>query len=93
MGYCNLSSDPEEAAREMIRTQKMGSVGLMVLGDYNEKGLDHPDFEIIWQTANDIGMPVNVHPGDGGIEGMGGVSQCCRRSVPDVGGSWFQDNL
>ncbi len=51
-------SDPEEAAREMIRTKNMGSVGVMVLGEYNEKGLDHPDFEIIWQTANDIGMPV-----------------------------------
>lgn len=61
-------SDPEEAAREMIRTQKMGSVGVMVLGEYNEKGLDHPDFEIIWQTANDIGMPVNVHPGIGALK-------------------------
>ena len=61
-------SDPEEAAREMIRTQKMGSVGVMVLGDYNEKALDHPEFEIIWQTANDIGMPVNVHPGTGALK-------------------------
>jgi predicted TIM-barrel fold metal-dependent hydrolase len=60
--------DPAEAAREMIRTQKMGSVGLMVLGEYGAKGLDHPDFEIIWQTANDIGMPVNVHPGTGALD-------------------------
>lgn len=61
-------SDPEEAAREMIRTQKMGSVGVMVLGDYDEKSLDHPDFDIIWKTANDIGMPVNVHPGTGALQ-------------------------
>jgi uncharacterized protein len=60
--------DPAEAAREMIRTQKMGSVGLMVLGDYGAKGLDHPDFAPIWQTANDIGMPVNVHPGTGALD-------------------------
>ena len=60
--------DPAEAAREMIRTQKMGSVGVMVLGDYGAKGLDHPDFAPIWQTANDIGMPVNVHPGTGALD-------------------------
>ena len=62
--------DPEEAAREMVRTKKMGSVGVMVLGDYSAKPLDHPDFEVIWQTANDIDMPVNVHPGTGAVDAM-----------------------
>ena len=59
--------DPKEAAREMVRTREMGSVGVMVLGDYGDKSLDHPDLAPIWQTANDIGMPVNVHPGTGAL--------------------------
>ncbi|MFM1815978.1 MAG: hypothetical protein RLZ98_2673 [Pseudomonadota bacterium] len=62
--------DPQEAAREMRRTQKMGSVGVMVFGDYGEKSLDHPDLDPIWRTANDIGMPINVHPGTGAVAAM-----------------------
>ena len=60
--------DPKEAAREMLRTKKMGSVGVMVLGEYGAKPLDHPDFTPIWETANDIGMPINVHPGTGALD-------------------------
>ena len=59
--------DPQEAAREMVRTKAMGSVGVMVLGEYNEKGLDHEDFAPLWETAQDIGMPINVHPGTGAL--------------------------
>ena len=57
--------DPAEAVREMERTKPMGSVGVMVFGDYSAKGLDHPDFEQIWAAAQDLEMPVNVHPGIG----------------------------
>ena len=60
--------DADEAAREMVRTKEMGSVGVMVLGEYGGKSLDHPDLAPIWQTANDIGMPVNVHPGTGALD-------------------------
>jgi predicted TIM-barrel fold metal-dependent hydrolase len=61
-------SDPKEAAREMERTYEMGSVGVMVLGDYSSKSLDHVDFEPLWDTANQLGMPVNVHPGMGALD-------------------------
>ena len=57
--------DGKEAAREMERTKKMGSVGVMVLGNYEEKSLDHPDFTPIWEAANALDMPINVHPGFG----------------------------
>ena len=60
--------DPTEAAREMRRTRDMGSVGVMVFGEYGEKSLDHPDLAPIWETANEIDMPVNVHPGTGAME-------------------------
>ena len=57
--------DPSEAVREMERTKRMGSVGIMVFGDYGNKALDHPDFEQIWAAAQDLELPVNVHPGTG----------------------------
>lgn len=62
--------DVGEAVREMHRTKAMGSVGLMLLGNYGGRGLDHPDFAPVWQTANDIGMSVNVHPGFGSLDAI-----------------------
>ncbi len=62
--------DPAEAVREMERTKPMGSVGIMVFGDYNARGLDHPDFEQVWAAAQDLEMPVNVHPGIGARDAM-----------------------
>ena len=62
--------DPAEAVREMERTKPMGSVGIMVFGDYSAKGLDHPDFEQVWAAAQDLDMPVNVHPGIGARDAM-----------------------
>ena len=59
--------DVTEAVREMERTREMGSVGVMVLGDYGARSLDHPDFIPIWEAANDTGMPINVHPGTGAL--------------------------
>ena len=62
--------DPSEAVREMERTKKMGSLGIMVFGDYGNKALDHPDFEPIWAAAQDLELPVNVHPGMGAKDAL-----------------------
>jgi predicted TIM-barrel fold metal-dependent hydrolase len=75
------ANDPKEAAREMERTLDMGSVGVMVLGDYSTKSLDHPDFAPIWDTANQTGMPINVHPGTGALDAA--------RAFPSVAGDQF----
>jgi predicted TIM-barrel fold metal-dependent hydrolase len=61
-------SDIQECVREMKRTKKMGSVGVMVFGEYGSKSLDHPDFAPIWEAAQDLDMPVNVHPGIGALQ-------------------------
>ena len=73
--------DPKEAAREMERTKDMGSVGVMVLGDYDNKALDHPDLTPIWETANDTGMSVNVHPGFGASKAL--------ETYPNLAGDQF----
>ncbi len=62
--------DPAEAVREMERTKKMGSVGVMVFGDYSDRALDDPSLECFWAAAQDLDMPVNVHPGTGARDAM-----------------------
>jgi predicted TIM-barrel fold metal-dependent hydrolase len=56
-------SDPKAAAKEIERTKDMGSVGVMVFGVYENKAIDHSDFEPIWAAAQDTGLPLAVHPG------------------------------
>ena len=73
--------DPKEAAREMERTHAMGSVGVMVLGDYGAKSLDDDSFLPIWETANNLGMPINVHPGTGAMDAA--------RAFPSVASDQF----
>ena len=58
----------------MIRTQKDGlGRSSWSSATTTKRDLDHPDFAIIWQTANDIGMPVNVHPGTGALKAWGSI--------------------
>jgi predicted TIM-barrel fold metal-dependent hydrolase len=73
--------DMAEAVREMERTKKMGSVGVMVFGDYGEKSLDHPDLLPIWEAASDLDMPINVHPGSGALQ--------ARKVYPSVAADQF----
>ena len=56
-------ADVEESVREIRRTRTLGSVGLMLLGTYGDRHLDHPDFEPIWRTCAELDMPVAIHPG------------------------------
>ncbi|MEK9848231.1 MAG: amidohydrolase family protein [Rhodospirillaceae bacterium] len=74
-------SDIDEAVKEMVRTHEEGSVGLMVFGEYNEKSIDHDYFAPIWACANEIGMPINVHPGTAALGAM--------KQYPSLAGDQF----
>ncbi len=56
-------ADVEESVREIRRTKELGSVGLMLLGTYGERHLDHPSLAPIWATVAELDMPVAIHPG------------------------------
>ena len=75
------ASDVDEAVKEMIRTHEEGSVGLMVFGEYDDKSIDHDYFAPIWACANELGMPINVHPGTAALGAM--------REYPSVAGDQF----
>ena len=63
-------SDVDEAVREVRRCRNMGSVGLMLLGTYGDRHLDHPSLDPIWKTCAELEMPIAVHPGfcDSGLD-------------------------
>ena len=56
-------ADIPESVREMERTKEIGSAGLMLLGTVGNKHLDDRSMEPIWATAEELDMPVAVHPG------------------------------
>ena len=56
-------ADVEESVRELRRTKEMGSIGLMLMGTYGDRHLDHPSLEPIWATVAELDMPVAIHPG------------------------------
>ena len=56
-------ADVEESVREIRRTKDLGSVGLMLLGTYGDRHLDHPTLKPIWDTVAELDMPVAIHPG------------------------------
>jgi predicted TIM-barrel fold metal-dependent hydrolase len=56
-------NDIEESVREIQRTKKMGSAGLMLLGVVGDKHLDDPYMEPVWRTVAELDMPVAIHPG------------------------------
>jgi predicted TIM-barrel fold metal-dependent hydrolase len=53
--------DPGAAAREVHRARSQGHVAVMTLAHIYGKCLHHPDFDPVWQAAQESGMPVCVH--------------------------------
>ncbi len=55
--------DGEEAARELERAVRAGAKGAFV-APYTivNKSHAHPDFDRFWATAQELGVPVGIHP-------------------------------
>ena len=57
--------EPELAARELERCVKtLGFPGVEIGTHVNNINLDNPMFDPVWETANDLGAAVFVHPWD-----------------------------
>ena len=49
--------DPERAARELRRAVKeLGLKGMATTQHVREKNLDHPSFDVVWKTAEELGV-------------------------------------
>jgi predicted TIM-barrel fold metal-dependent hydrolase len=55
--------DPAGAAAELRRAVADGCVGAWVAPfTHTRKAHGHPDHDVLWQTATELGVPVAVHP-------------------------------
>jgi 2,3-dihydroxybenzoate decarboxylase len=58
--------DPRTAAHELERTvRQYGFSGALINGPTRGKYLDHPDFEIVWERAAALDVPLYLHPAAG----------------------------
>jgi uncharacterized protein len=61
--------DPELAAAELRRAvTELGMVGMVTPQHIRDKNLDHPSFDVVWKTAEELGVAVCVHGGGQGID-------------------------
>lgn len=61
--------DPEAAVAELRRAVKeLGMVGMVSPQHIRDKNLDHPSFDIIWEEAERLGVPVCIHGGGQAID-------------------------
>jgi len=52
--------DPNEAVAELERTASMGAAGVMIpLYPHTEQRYDNPKYEILWRTAERLGIPIS----------------------------------
>jgi uncharacterized protein len=61
--------DPAAAAAELRRAVKeLGMVGMVTPQHIRDKNLDHPSFDVVWRTAEELGVAVCVHGGGQAID-------------------------
>jgi predicted TIM-barrel fold metal-dependent hydrolase len=61
--------DPEAAAAELRRAvRELGMVGMVTPQHVRERNLDHPSFDVVWGTAEELGVAVCVHGGGQAID-------------------------
>lgn len=54
--------DAELAVQELERCKKIGLVGIQIGSNINDKNLNEPEFDPIWEACERLGMAVLVHP-------------------------------
>ena len=58
------TDDPQEAAEELKRTAQMGAVGAIIpLSNSGKNRYDQAQYEVIWQTAEALNIPLSILPG------------------------------
>ena len=61
--------EPEAAATELRRAVgELGMVGMVTTQHVRDKNLDHPSFDVVWRTAEELGVAVCVHGGGQAID-------------------------
>lgn len=63
LGFAALPlQDPQKAADELVRCVKeLGFRGAMIQGHCNFEYLDHPKYDVVWDTAQSLDVPISLH--------------------------------
>lgn len=71
-GFATLpTQDPEAAAKELERcVTKLGFCGAMVQGRTDGKYLDDPSFDVLWEAAQALDVPISLHVMDTDVRRM-----------------------
>ncbi|MBF7023160.1 amidohydrolase family protein [Staphylococcus kloosii] len=64
LGFATLPiNEPEAAATELKRCiNELGFKGALIFGRPNGKFLDNPEFDVIFETAEHLDVPIYLHP-------------------------------
>jgi predicted TIM-barrel fold metal-dependent hydrolase len=64
LGFATLPiNEPEAAATELKRCiNELGFKGALIFGRPNGKFLDNPEFDVIFETAEQLDVPIYLHP-------------------------------
>ena len=54
--------DPELAVKELHRIKEIGLVGIQIGSNIENKNLNEPEFNPIWEACEKLGLAVMVHP-------------------------------
>ena len=58
LGMIN-TDDIQQGVKELERCAKLGLVGSMITSYYDGKAYDSPEYEVLWDAAEDLGMPLS----------------------------------
>ena len=53
---------PQQAVTELRRAHALGAVGVMVLANINGRSLTETAFAPVWQSIDELALPVLIHP-------------------------------
>jgi aminocarboxymuconate-semialdehyde decarboxylase len=74
---------PSKALAELARARDLGAVGVITLGNIDGKSLTDPVFAEIWQSLDNLDMPVFVHPT--APPGVRAMDMASHNLIPPVG--------
>ncbi|KAK1753413.1 hypothetical protein QBC47DRAFT_42789 [Echria macrotheca] len=87
---------PEEAAAELNRAvTELGFVGALVDNHYNGKFYDGPEYDVWWEVAEKLDVPVYIHPtwpsDEMALQYQGNYSESAARSIGSSGMGWHTE--
>jgi predicted TIM-barrel fold metal-dependent hydrolase len=91
----SLETDPVEAARELEACVKAGAKGGFFLPfTWKRKSPGHPDYDPIWAKAQELGIPLAIHPtADPGPLDVHKRFDELAQNKPNFNFNWYMDVL